>query len=77
MRRKVIGVNLNGIITWHAANFGAGPDHDTLCGLDANDESIGHLGAVEPRRGQKIDCDMCRSIFEGFKELKLRASDFK
>lgn len=72
---KAIGVNIDGVIGWHAPNAGY-MDYDTLCGIDAYDEPIGHLGTVNPKRRQKIDCELCKAIFDGFRDLKLRGSDF-
>lgn len=73
--KKVVGVEVDGVLTWHAV--GVGPtDHDTLCGIDANDPAIGHTGSVEARRGQKIDCRQCKFIWKNLRELNLRKSDF-
>lgn len=74
-KQKVVGVNVDGHIEWHARGIGSN-DYDTMCGVDANDPDIGHFGTVQPHRGAKITCSQCRSMFEGFKSLRLRSSDF-
>lgn len=72
---KVIGVRMDfDDIEWHAP--GVVSDYDTLCGVDANDPSIGHYGTVPAPRGQRITCTECRQIFERFSALHLRAADF-
>jgi hypothetical protein len=38
-------------------------DWDTLCGIDANDPTIGHLGTVPVACNTKIDCVACRNIW--------------
>lgn len=73
---KAVGVLIDGEVTWHAPHAG-GNDYDTLCLIDANDPSIGHEGMVEPRRGQKITCMECKTIWKGVVALRLRESDFK
>ena len=50
-------------------------DFDTLCGIDSNDPSIGHLGTVPVPLNAKIDCLACRAICETAKGY--RNSDFK
>ncbi len=74
--RKVIGVVINGEITFHAPDA-SGADYDTLCGIDANDPTIGHGGRVAAPKGQKINCGTCRTIYDCFISLKLRRSDFE
>lgn len=71
---KAIGVDIDGEVVWHAR--GVVSDHDTLCGLDSNDPDIGHNGTVEAKRGQKITCSTCYSIWKETVELGLRASNF-
>lgn len=61
-------------IATHAANTGAGPDYDTMCGLDLDDPGLG-LMVIDTPKGKKIDCAMCRTMFEGWKQFK--ASDFE
>jgi hypothetical protein len=73
---KVIGVKVGDEVEWHAANGVAGPDHDTLCGVDANDSAVGHFGTVEAKRGQKIDCQECYNVWKGVTEMRLRKSSF-
>lgn len=62
-------------VEWHARGHGV-TDHDTLCGIDANDPGSGHFGCVEAKRGQKVTCRTCKRIWEGVAALKLRANDF-
>lgn len=72
---KVIGVKMDtGEVIWHA--LGVVSDYDTMCGLDANDSEADTYGTVEPKRGQKITCESCKSIWERTTALKLRATDF-
>lgn len=73
---KIIGVLIDGEASWHAANVGGGPDYATLCGIDPDDPGIGHMGTVEPTRGQKITCQECFSAWRCAIKLKLRQSDF-
>lgn len=72
---KMIGVRVEDTVEWHAAGIGPN-DYDTMCGIDANDPQIGHYGTVQAKRGTKISCKQCRAMFEGFKSLRLRDSDF-
>lgn len=73
---KVIGIKIYSEISWHIPSGEAGGDYDTLCGIDANDESIGHTGKVTAPRGQKIDCNQCLALFKTIKSLRLKHSDF-
>lgn len=73
--KNIIGVIVDGETEWHAR--GVGPsDYDTLCGTDANDPTLGHQGTLQPRRGQKITCWQCHTIWRGVRELNLRQSSF-
>ena len=63
-------------IEWHAPGAGV-TDHHTLCGMDADDPTIGLFGFVQPKRGQKITCDTCKAMWKGTMALRLRASDFE
>lgn len=72
---KAVGVLIEGEKTWHAPPV-AGPDYDTLCGIDANDSAVGTYGTVEPKRGQKITCTRCYAIWHGVVAMRLRASSF-
>ena len=72
---KVVGVLIDGEPTYHVQ--GVANDYDTLCGLDANDESIGHGGLIGVKRGQKIDCQQCRAVWSGVMAMHLRASNFE
>lgn len=74
--KKIIGVNIDGVTVWHAKNIGP-TDHDTMCGIDADDPILGHLGSVLPPQGTKIDCSKCKFIFIGFRRLGLRKSNFE
>jgi hypothetical protein len=72
---RVVGVTIDGELSWHAANHGP-TDHHTLCGIDADDPAIGHTGSIRPPRGQKITCVGCYGIWRGVAALRLRADDF-
>jgi hypothetical protein len=72
---KAVGVLINGSVEWHAPAAGGG-DYHTLCGLDAADETLGHMGFVEAKRGQKIDCHQCLGIWRDVIAMRLRRSDF-
>lgn len=63
-------------IEWHARPAG-NTDYATLCGIDGFDPELGQHGTVEPKVGQKIECEQCKAIWRGVMELKLRATDFK
>lgn len=71
---KAIGVDQDGEVVWHA--HGVSNDYDTLCGMDANDPHIGHHGLVDAKRGQRITCVVCHTIWSNTVALKLRQSDF-
>ena len=71
---KAIGVQVGDSVEWHAP--GVVSDYDTLCGLDANDSGIDTHGVVQARKGQKITCVQCKTIWEGTKALRLRSTDF-
>lgn len=73
---KIIGVDIDGRIEWHAAGIGSA-GYDTMCGVDAFDPNIGHQGTVPAVRGVKINCLQCKSMFDGFRSLGLRKSDFE
>lgn len=72
---KAVGVVIDEQVEWHAPGAG-GTDHDTLCGIDANDSAIGHGGTVQAKRGQKIECAQCRAIWADVTAMKLRKRDF-
>lgn len=72
---KAVGVETDDGTEWHAP--GVVSDYDTLCGIDANDPGIGFHGLVTAKRGQKITCEQCRSVWEGVVALRLRATDFQ
>jgi len=69
---KAVGILIDGTVEWHAP--GGVSDYATLCGLDANDSTVGHEGIVDTPRGQKITCPQCYGIWAGAKAL--RATDF-
>lgn len=71
---KAVGVVIDGDVSWHAP--GVFDDYTTLCGIDSHDETIDHQGTVEPKRGQKIECCTCKSIWTNTMALKLRGPDF-
>ena len=73
---KVIGVDIDGVVTWHAINPFT-TDYETMCSLDADDPVLGHNGIVKPSKGQKINCDECKMMFESFKSLALKKTDFE
>jgi hypothetical protein len=72
---KVVGVLIEGESTWHAPHAGPG-DYNTLCGIDADDPSIGHQGVIETPPGQKITCAQCKLIWEGVRALRLTSRHF-
>lgn len=72
---KAVGVLIDDKVEWHAPPAG-GTDFDTLCGIDANDPSIGHGGVMTPMRGQKIECEQCRAIWADVIAMQLRKRDF-
>lgn len=71
---RAVGVICDGETLWHAP--GVAGDYDTLCGLDANDPSMGVTPGPSPQRGQKMDCPTCRSIWQNMRDLRLRESEF-
>lgn len=73
---KAVGVLVDGVVEWHAPRV-AGPDYDTLCGIDAHDPEVGHQGLVPTKRGQKINCPECKRVWEGVLALRLRKSSFR
>jgi hypothetical protein len=73
---KVVGVKTYSGVEWHAINSVAGADYDTLCGLDAKDDVIGHYGVVEAVAGQKITCHQCYAVWKGVSSLRLKESMF-
>ena len=73
---NVIGVTIDGETEWHVVSIGA-TDHNTMCGIDADDPNIGHTGTVEPKRGQKINCQTCKTMWLGMRSLRLRAANFE
>lgn len=64
-------------VEWHISNAGGISDYHTLCGIDADDPSIGHFGCLEYKKGIKITCSECKSIWEGVKAAKIRSTDFE
>lgn len=76
---KVIGIRVlednKERIEWHA--HGVTSDYHTLCGMDGDDPSIGHLGLISPESSQKITCQDCKTIWKNVMELGLRPSNFK
>jgi hypothetical protein len=59
------------VIVHAVCGFG---DYDTLCGIDANDPAIGHLGVVPVSDGISINCVACKRMRETAKQY--RAKDF-
>lgn len=74
MSKKAIGIIEDDDTTWHAR--GVVGDYDTMCGIDGDDPAIGHNGVVEAKRGQKISCVECKTIWRNTMAMKLRESDF-
>lgn len=72
---KVVGVVVDGDVSWHAP--GVFQDYSTLCGIDADDPTIGHGGIVPSCSGQKINCVACFSIWKNTIDLKLRPQNFR
>lgn len=73
---KVVGFETHSGVEWHAINGIAGADYDTLCGLDAKDDAIGHYGIVEAVAGQKITCQQCYAVWKGVSLSRLKESMF-
>ena len=70
---KVIGARdvVSGEVSWHAA-AGLADDYDTLCSVSLSDPAF---DAVAPPKEQKINCTMCKRMFEAAKKFK--PSDFE
>lgn len=78
MSKSIIGVaqDAKGThIEWHVVGAGPG-DYVTLCGMDGDDSEVGQYGTVEPKRGVKVDCPQCKSIWQAVIGLRLRRSNF-
>ena len=69
------GVQIGDEVEYHAA--GVIGDFHTLCGLDADDPGIDAMGAVAAKRGQKITCSSCHTIWRGVVDMGLRQSNFE
>lgn len=63
-------------IEWHIINV-AGTDYATACGLDGDDAYAGTFGTEPARPGTRVTCMQCRTIWDGFRSLRLRDSDFE
>lgn len=72
---NIIGVVMEGEETLFHIEGNPITDHDTLCGIDADDPEIGHLGTIQAPKNQKANCWQCRDIFEFVQPLK--RSDFE
>lgn len=67
-----VGVKTDTGVQVHcAAAYG---DYHTLCGMDADDPAIGHLGTVEVADNAKIDCPQCKGTF--LAATQYRSTDF-
>jgi hypothetical protein len=73
---KLVGVMLDGVRTIHAPSHGYGV-YDTLCGIDADDPTIGHEGQFDPHPNEFITCAACYSIWRGVIAMGLREKDFR
>lgn len=62
--------------TWHLMG-GANTDHETLCGIDADDPGVGTFGAVNPKKGQKVACRLCINEFRHVKKMSITERDFE
>jgi hypothetical protein len=71
---KTVGVTIDGAATRHA--HGVSQDFATLCGIDADDPSVGHGGVITAPRGQKITCTQCHTLWMNTIALRLTAKDF-
>jgi hypothetical protein len=49
-------------------------NYDTLCGVDAHDDSVGHLGLVTVSDKIPINCESCKTIWQKCRQY--RAKDF-
>lgn len=72
---KVVGVVVGGMASWHAQ--GVFDDSATLCGIEAHDPTLGHQGTVEPKYGQKIECQTCKTMWANTFALKLSIQNFR
>lgn len=66
----LIKVSHEGEAKVHIRNIGP-TDHLTVCGLDGNDLSL-EQEVLPLRRGERMDCGMCRVYYENRKGLNLR-----
>lgn len=75
---KVIGVKTDEGTDWHFVNVCNGPDHHTLCELDADDFELGHYGVVEPDPSnlQKVNCPACLMAVISVQALTVTVGDF-
>jgi hypothetical protein len=61
--RRVVAIKIDGVVSVHAV--GDNGNYDTLCGIDANDSSVGHEGVVRlPWVRARIGCEACKSILK-------------
>lgn len=67
-----IGVIIDGKLTVHADSENG--NYDTLCGIDANDNAIGHQGFADAGR-RRIGCSDCKAIWRRARQY--RARDFR
>lgn len=67
---------IDGELTIHIAPGDAPGDYSTLCGVDANDPSVGHEPADVPR-GAKITCKACFGIWKAARLVRVRDFDPK
>lgn len=68
MKGKLIAVRTEEGVSIHADHYNG--TYDTLCGMDANDPNIGHLGTVDLPKHAKLDCPSCIAIIEKSKEYR-------
>ena len=71
----ICALNIDGNIEIHIAGDSGG-GYDTICGIDACDDSVGHYGYVELPPKAKITCMSCYNLWKQIKEAKLKNSDF-
>lgn len=67
---RLVTINIEGEVQVHLP--GASSDYATMCGLDGDDFD---QETVETKRGAKVDCAQCQTIWSECRSFK--ASSFK
>ena len=69
MMKEFVAITVDNKTEVHAGEMGVGGGYDSLCGIDANDPSLGHYLADLPPN-PKINCPDCISIIKAAKAFK-------